>query len=124
MKIRIKGNSVRIRLTRSEVDNFARDGHVEELTEFGSGVFRYALQSKDGIKQLEAGFADGVITMYVPSEIASQWAANETVGYSNNMDIGSGKQLFLLLEKDFKCIDAPAYEDQSDNFEHPSLSCS
>ena len=124
MKIRIKGNSVRVRLTRSEVDHFGREGYLEELTEFGNNAFKYALQAKEGISGLEAGFADGTMTMFVPADIPAQWAANETVGYSNNMDIGNGKQLFLLLEKDFKCIDAPAYEDQSDNFEHPTLSCS
>lgn len=123
MKIRIKGNSVRIRLTRPEVDKLAGEGYLEELTEFGSNAFKYALQAKEGIQDLEAGFDNGTITMYVPASIAAQWAANETVGYSNNMDIGNSRQLFLLLEKDFKCIDAPAYEDQSDNYEHPTQSC-
>ena len=61
--------------------------------------------------------------MYVPAHIATDWAANETVGYENNMDIGDGKQLYLLLEKDFKCIDAPVHEDQSDNFENPHKVC-
>jgi len=51
------------------------------------------------------------------------WAANEVVGYEHNMDIGNGKQLYLLLEKDFKCIDAPPSEDQSDNFENPHKVC-
>jgi len=39
------------------------------------------------------------------------------------MDIGDDKHLYLLLEKDFKCIDAPAHEDQSDNFENPHKHC-
>ena len=46
MKIRIKGNSVRVRLTRSEVDHFAETGYLEESTEFGNSHFLYALQSK------------------------------------------------------------------------------
>jgi len=123
MKIRIKGNSVRVRLTRSEVDHLGKEGYLEEITEFGNGTFKYALQSKEGINGLEADFKDAVMTMYIPSGIPQQWAANETVGYSNNMDIGAGRQLFLLLEKDFKCIDADVNEDQSDNFEHPAKSC-
>ena len=123
MKIRIKGNSVRVRLTRSEVDEFGAGGYLEEKTEFGNNSFTYVLQSKQGIKDLEAGFADGKMTMYVPANIPAAWAANETVGYENNMDIGAGKRLFLLLEKDFKCIDAPPHEDQSDNFENPHKVC-
>jgi len=123
MKLRIKGNSLRIRLSRSEVDNFARDGFLEEKTEFANKDFTYTLRVKDGIDTLEAGFEGNNITMYVPAQIPAVWAANEVVGYEHNMDIGNGKQLYLLLEKDFKCIDAPPSEDQSDNFENPHKVC-
>ncbi len=123
MKIRIKGNSIRIRLTRPELDRFAETGYLEEVTEFGANSFVYALQSMDGIPGLEADFEDNKMTMYVPSNIPAAWAKNETVGYENNMEIGDGRHLFLLLEKDFKCIDAPAHEDQSDNFENPHKVC-
>ena len=123
MKIRIKGNSLRIRLSRSEVDQFAETGYLEETTEFGNNAFIYALQSREGIPALEADYEEGKMTMYVPAPIPAVWAKNETVGYENNMDIGDGRHLFLLLEKDFKCIDAPAHEDQSDNFENPHKVC-
>lgn len=122
MKIRINGNSVRIRLSRSEVNNFAVSGYLEEKTEFGNSVFYYALQSKEGIAVLEAGFSNNKMTVYVPANIPAAWAKNETVGYDNNMDTGGGKKLFVLLEKDFKCIDNSA-EDQSDNYEHPTKTC-
>jgi hypothetical protein len=105
------------------VEQFSKEGHLEEKTEFGNGFFTYALQSKDGIKELEAGYADGTVTMYVPADLSKTWAANEIVGYSNSMDIGNGKQLALLLEKDFKCIDNSMNEDQSDAYENPTHSC-
>ena len=122
MKLRIKGNSLRIRLSRSEVDSLSMDGYLEDKTEFGNGAFVYALQSKAGIPALEAGFADNIMTMYVPAEIPAAWAVNETVGYSNNMQLPGGKELFLLLEKDFKCVDNTE-EDQTDNYEHPKTVC-
>ncbi len=123
MKIRIKGNSVRIRLSRSEVDQLAATGYIEERTEFADGVFLYTLQSKNGIDNLDAGFSNGNMAIYVPAAICTEWAKNETVGYSNNIALPTGNSLFLLLEKDFKCIDADVTEDQSDNFENPSKSC-
>ena len=43
-------------------------------------------------------------------------------GFENNMDFGDGKQLFLLIEKDFVCLDE-TIEDQSDNYENPSKTC-
>jgi hypothetical protein len=122
MKLRIKGNSLRIRLSRSEVDTFAKTGYLEERTEFGNTAFIYALKSKEGIGALEAAFTDGTITMFVPADIPAAWATNETVGHNNNFDIGNGKKVFLLLEKDFKCIDNTE-EDQSDNYEHPTKEC-
>jgi len=123
MKIRIKGNSIRIRLSRPEVDSFGATGHLEEHTEFGDAVLTYVLQNSDDAAHLSASFNAGTITLTVPSAITKEWTTTEKVGYEHNMDIGNGKQLYLLIEKDFKCIDAPPGEDQSDNYEHPTKVC-
>lgn len=123
MKIRIKGNSIRIRLSRSEVDRFAQHGHLEEHTQFVNGSFKYALQRSNEGDHLSAGLLHDCITMYVPDSMAVEWTTTDRVGFDNFMDTGNGNRLFLLLEKDFKCIDAPAHEDQSDNYEHPTQSC-
>ena len=124
MKIRIKGNSIRIRLSRTEVDTLGREGYLEELTEFGGNVvFRYALQSKQDIVSLSAGFEGNTMSMFVPADMVAEWVSTEKVGYSHHMDIGEGKQLFLLLEKDFKCIDSSVDEDQSDNYDNPLHVC-
>src|ERR1017187_10033765 len=103
MKLRIRGNSIRIRLSRTEVDSLGKGGYIQETTEFGGSIFTYALQSKEGISALTAAFSNGKITMFVPAHLAAEWPKNETVGYENHLDIGNSKQLFLLLEKDFKC---------------------
>ena len=34
------------------------------------------------------------------------------------MDLGDGNELYLLLEKDFQCLDN-SIEDQTDNYENP-----
>ena len=122
MKLRIRGNSIRIRLSRTEVDNLGKDGYIEEITEFGNTAFTYALRCKDDISDLSAAFSNGKITMYVPAHIAAEWPKNDTVGYENHMQLGNGKQLYLHLEKDFKCLDS-AFEDQSDNYENPNKTC-
>ena len=123
MKIRIKGNSIRLRLSRTEVDKLATDGLVEETTRFNDGVFGYALQRKDGIDHLNASFRDNLMTVYMPATLVNGWANNETVGFENTLNLTDGNSLFLLVEKDFKCIDAAVTEDQSDNYENPLLSC-
>ncbi len=122
MKLRIRSNSVRIRLSRTEVDALCTTGHLEDATEFGTGTFRYALQVKDGISGLQASFENGVVTMYTPVEFARTWPGNTVVGTSGEMPLPGGGHLSLLLEKDFKCIDNTS-EDQSDNYEHPNTVC-
>jgi hypothetical protein len=118
MKLRIKGNSLRIRVTKSEVDYFANENYLEEKTEFGNATFVYAMQSSTQAKNISATFIENKITLLLPSAIANEWATTNQVGIEGEIEIGS-KKLFLLIEKDFKCLDNVA-EDQSDNYENPN----
>jgi hypothetical protein len=123
MKIRIKGNSIRYRLTKTEVDNFGKNGYLEERTEFpDSHSFNYRLERKNGIETLEANFSDNRICVYVPDKIADEWTTTNIVGYDYKMKMSEGKELFLLIEKDFVCLDH-TLEDQSDNFPNPNKVC-
>lgn len=117
MKIRILGNSVRLRLSKSEVEQFGKDGYVEQRTSFGNAVLTYALQTTNHCN-MSADFENGKITMYLPDTKAKEWADTQKVGFDANMDLGDGNELYLLLEKDFKCLDNST-EDQSDNYENP-----
>jgi hypothetical protein len=123
MKIRIKGNSVRIRLVRPEVERFGKEGYLEEQTEFGTGTLTYVLQLNANKETLSTSFENNKITMYVPAAIAREWTTTDITGFSHNQEIANGKHLFLLLEKDFKCTDGETPEDQSDNYEHPLINC-
>ncbi|WP_439695061.1 DUF7009 family protein [Mucilaginibacter sp. AW1-7] len=112
MKIRIKGNSLRYRLTKTDIANFDRDGYLEETTNFGSQVFKYALQ-RTICECLTADFTNNTITLYMPAALALEWTGTDRVGYEN-----SSNEMYLLVEKDFKCLDNVA-EDQSDNYPNP-----
>ena len=90
---------------------------------FGSTVFTYALASREGLDNLAAEFDNGKMSLIVPEHIKNEWVSTEIVGYNNNMPIGNGNTMFLLLEKDFKCIDGEVLEDQSDNYENPLAAC-
>ncbi|MFN8165852.1 MAG: hypothetical protein U0X76_06695 [Bacteroidia bacterium] len=118
MKIRIKGNTVRIRLSKSEVSYFATHHAIEETTEFGNAVFRYGLHASDSHDNFSASFENNTITLLIPQKMADHWTGSNQIGFENEMEIGNGKKLYLLLEKDFKCLDE-THEDQSDNYEHP-----
>lgn len=121
MKIRIKGNFIRYRLTKSEVKTLADTGKIVEETCFGpeeSHIFRYALETKDGIDGLQADFKNNTITLYLSAGAAKVWPDEERVGFENQVNVAPDQTITLLLEKDFICMDQTA-EDQSDNYPHP-----
>lgn len=123
MKIRIKGNSVRIRLTKTEVDKIGSEGYIEETTAFVSGTLTYALESRPDKfgHELSADFEHNTITMFIPEKMLHEWVHTGVVGYDTHMQLDNGETLYLLLEKDFKCLDE-TIEDQSDNFDNPLMS--
>jgi hypothetical protein len=124
MKIRIKDNSIRYRLTKTEVDNFGKTGHLESKTEFLNGAaFYYSLEKKKDITDLEASFSNNRISILVPEKIAEEWITTDIVGFDHKMKTGDDKELFLLIEKDFVCLDH-TFEDQSDNYPNPNKVCS
>lgn len=112
MKIRIKGNSLRYRLTKSDINKLAENGYLEERTAFGTQTLIYALQSNSD-KNLSARFENNKITLCMPYHLVDEWCITDRVGFENN-----NNGLFLLVEKDFKCLDNVA-EDQSDNYPNP-----
>ena len=52
MKIRIDRDSVRYRLSKSEVEQLAREGFLEDHTSFGESTFAYAIQIISGSQVL------------------------------------------------------------------------
>ena len=116
MKLRIKGNSIRLRLTRSEVETFGEDGHIEEMVSFGGREhpgFIYALES-GSTQNLCASFEQGRLSVQVPQTIAAQWVKSEQVGFN-----GNDGDLQILVEKDFVCLTPREGEDEGDNYPHP-----
>jgi hypothetical protein len=122
MKIRIKGNSVRYRLSKSDVDALTEEGYIEEQTYFGSALFKYALERKVDAAELSATYTNHKITVYMPQWFLKDWAINNIITIKNNMPVGENESLFLLVEKDFKCLDHTD-EDQSDNYDNPNKTC-
>jgi len=121
MKIRIKGNFVRYRLTKTEVGVLAETGAIVEETCFGTGAGQklvYALETREDITHLQADFNQQRITMYLPTGAAKNWPQEEHTGFEHIQMITPEIALHLLLEKDFVCLDE-TIEDQSDNYPNP-----
>lgn len=122
MKIRIKGNSIRLRLTKADVKNLSEKGEVTEQTGFGNSFLIYSLHTAQELQELQADFHNGQITVYIKKELADELAQTERVGVYAQQQTGENAQLQLMVEKDFRCLD-PGHEDQEDNFDHPGKVC-
>lgn len=124
MKLRILGDSLRLRLSQSEVKRFASTGHVEQTIRFGGDAsMTYALESDDEISRLHASFEGSTITVRVPSVMAQQWSQSDQVSLKDTQSLNGDESLALLVEKDFKCAIPRPGEEDYDGFEHPSGSC-
>lgn len=122
MKLRIKGNSVRVRLTQSEVAEFAENGKFEDRTEFGvepAQYLSYAVIAESGAEEISANFENGRISIIIPQIIAENWSQTEQTAVSAEQNLPSGKTLRILIEKDFACLTPRPEEDESDNYPHP-----
>ena len=118
MKLRIKANSIRVRLTKSEVDYFSKEGNLTDEIDFGSSKLAYSIISTMEAKSITAFFENNNIIVSIPTDQANEWVETEKIGLNSAMELKAGKKLYILIEKDFKCLDN-TIEDQSDNYPNP-----
>ena len=122
MKLRIKGNSIRLRLSKTDVHKLVEVGCLEEQTSFGLTKLNYVLRVKKEGTELSADYRNDTINLYIPEEWARGWEMNDTISFDSTIALNDGQELFLLVEKDFQCLDHTT-EDQSDNYVNPNKTC-
>ena len=125
MKLRIRGDSVRLRLTRGDVQALLAAGVVEEAIHFpGGGALHYRLTAAADCRELAASFAAATLTVALPADLARRWGASDEVGIRAALALGAG-ELDILIEKDFPCPTARPGEDDSDAFgrDRPPRAC-
>jgi hypothetical protein len=121
MKLRIRGDSIRLRLTRGEVGDLVAKGVVVERTRLPAGPgFCYRLRADGSARAVTATFEAGVLGVDVPKAAAEAWAASEEVAIRGEVPAGDGL-LTILVEKDFPCLTVRAGEDDSDAFARDRL---
>ena len=119
MKLRIKGPTLRLRLTRGEIGALLEEGVVEERVPFAPGVsLIYRLRRDAAAFSISATFRNGVVEILVPEGEAREWGTSELVTLAHEQALPDGT-LRITLEKDFACLAPREGEDESDNFPHP-----
>ena len=129
MKLRIKGNSLRLRLLRGEVEEFSKNGRINETIQFGRSPetrLIYALEARREAREIIAEFAGNQITVVIPEKIAGNWVESEQITLQAEQAIESNAPenvLKLLIEKDFVCLERKNDPDNADAFPHPTGKC-
>jgi hypothetical protein len=123
VKLRLQYNSIRFRLKRSEVEQFARTGRVEEKIISGSSdnqMFGYVLESTEKVSSLKATVRPGAIIVRVPPEAVTRWSSTDQISIEGEQAVDNQTSLRILIEKDFACIDGTD-EQNVDTFPNPLI---
>jgi hypothetical protein len=115
MKLRIRNNSLRIRLNRNEVAELSQGKLLQESVAFpGGSAFSYRLSM--AIDELTSvTFLDGTLTLAIPEQSVRDWSGSDDIGLYYKLDAGS--PLDIAIEKDLECLDAP--DEERDPFAYP-----
>jgi len=120
VKLRIHRNSLRLRLNRSDVEQFRKTGICAECLRFGSGSqLTYTLEASSRWTVVEARYYRDCIRVLLPLHVAQQWAGSDQISLS--VDRADDRGPSLLIEKDFQCLhrDETSPNDDADAFPNP-----
>ena len=121
MKLRLRSNSIRLRLTKSEVDELVSTGSVTEMISFGPDrehQLMYAVETRES-GAIGCDYLPGSITVHLPFREAATWAQSDLVGFNVEIEVETGDVLTVIVEKDFRCLTDRPGEDESDAYPHP-----
>ncbi len=124
MKLRIRGNSIRLRLKRYEVEQIAAGASIVEETHFPHAVLTYRLDVSDD-SDISASLDNGSLAINVPTSKVLDWAGTDEVSMYVEQKLPGNGFLSLLIEKDFGCLEPGHHrdcEDDADTFPHPKES--
>ena len=120
MKLRIKGNSLRLRITPSELTRLLETGRIDETISFATDKnahLTYALEHSPDATALNVRYSPQEIAVVVSSSEARRWAGVAEIGLYGQTSTSHGP-LELAIEKDFACLDKSDAEN-ADTFPNP-----
>jgi hypothetical protein len=119
VKLRIKGDSLRLRLSQGEMRALAERGEVQDRIAFpGGAALTYRLRATQSSSEISASYANNIIDILLPRALSERWSGTDLVTLSASQAIPAG-ELHVVLEKDWACLAPREGEDESDSFPHP-----
>lgn len=115
MKIRIKDDSIRLRLSSEAVHTLAENGCVESECRFPTQTLTYGVMVEDGLNAPYARFEANGIHLIIPKDFATAWLNNDEVGLYHTTEQGFS----LVVEKDFQCLKPREGESEDNLYPNP-----
>ena len=122
MKLRIKGNCLRLRTSRSEVTRLLEGDNLEEVIRFAPAAnakLSYSLRVDSSIDSLTVQYEGNSLSLLMPFSQAKTWGLTDQVEIAENINLGEFGLLEVLIEKDFACLDR-SDEENRDTFPNPN----
>jgi Family of unknown function (DUF7009) len=119
MKLRIKGDSLRLRVGPGEVARLIDVGRVEETIHFGledEARLTYAVEV-GAVDAMTVRHEGTRVTVILPRGSARAWAQGADVGVYGSVGVSSGR-LEIAVEKDWACLDKSEGEE-TETFPNP-----
>lgn len=104
MKLRIHGNSLRLRISDADLSRLRWEGRLECWMGLGPGRrFTYSIETSHDTDRMTAHFESDALTLLMPREWVDQWTPAEDERLESMQDIDGDQQLHIVVEKDLPC---------------------
>jgi hypothetical protein len=122
MKLRITDNSLRFRVTQSELATLIEAGRIEKTIHFAADEYSrltYALEHHPSSAAARLRYRALDVTVVLSTKEVQTWGKTDQVGIYATVDLGEYGNLDILVEKDFACLDLSDAENV-DTFPNPN----
>lgn len=123
MKLRVQSDSIRFRVTPTELHTLASRGVVASRVRLGvadDDRLTYVLESSPKCSSVQLKYVPGEIRILIPEDDVLEWVSTGQVGIEGCQQIAGDAQLKILVEKDFKCLKPRPGENEGDRFPNPA----
>jgi hypothetical protein len=121
MKLRLKGSTLRLRVTRSELARLQAGQRIEETVLFPNSSdtsLSYTLEVGSHSQPVEVAFASHQIVVSISEDQLTIWSGEHQVGTYASLPVTENTNLEVAIEKDFACLDL-SHADNQDTFANP-----
>ena len=120
MKMRIRGDSIRLRVTRPELEAIKSTGEIKDSITFGANSkLDYCLDVAARTRSPTASFSASSVLVSLPQSTFETWANSDDVSIEAEQRNHGAGTLSILVEKDFACLAPREGEEQSEMFANP-----